>query len=137
MASMKYDAEDRSAIIQFTNRDDERKTFRLSKVSKTTADRFLVHIGHLNEARRTNSSVRGETLEFLNNLGNRDYKRLVNLELVEPRELDEADKQPATLEAWLDEFERMKLPDWDVPRASDHRISPATGLALPASSLVP
>ena len=94
------------------DRDEERRTFRLSNVSKTTADRYFVHIAHLNEARRTNSTVRGETVEFLNALGKRDYKRLAKLGLVEPREPDEKEKQPTTLGAWLDEFERMKSPDW-------------------------
>ena len=112
MASLNFDQAKRGGYIQFADRDEERRTFRLSNVSKTTADRYFVHISHLNEARRTSSSVRGETLEFLNALGKRDYKRLVKLGLVEPREPDEADKKPATLEAWLDEFERMKSPDW-------------------------
>ena len=112
MASLKYDPTNRTGIIQFTNRDEDRKTFRLSNVSKTTADRYLNHISHLNDARRTNSSVRGETVEFLNSLGKRDYKRLAKLELVEPRELDEDEKQPMTLGGWLDAFERMKSPDW-------------------------
>ena len=112
MANLKYDSDNRTGIIQFTNRDDDRKTFRLSNVSKTTADRFYVHISHLNEARRTNSTVRGETIEFLNSLGKRDYKRLVKLNLVEPREPDEDEKQPTTLGEWLDRFEQMKANDW-------------------------
>ncbi len=112
MASLKYNPANRAGIIQFTNGDEERKTFRLSNVSKTTVDRYFVHISHLNEARRTNSTVRGETVEFLNALGKRDYKRLVKLELVEPRKPDEDEKQPTKLGEWLDEFERMKAADW-------------------------
>ncbi len=112
MANLQYDPANRAGIVQFTNGDEERKTFRLSNVSKTTADRYFVHISHLNDARRTNSSVRGETVAFLNGLGKRDYKRLSKLGLVEPRELEEDEKRPTTLGEWLDEFERMKSPDW-------------------------
>ncbi len=112
MASLKYDSKSRKAIIQFTNRDGDRKTLRLSNVSRTAADRYSTHLTHLNDVRRTNSSVRGETIEFLNSLGKRDYKRLVNLELVEPRGSDEDDKKPTKLGEWLDEFARMKSPDW-------------------------
>lgn len=107
MASLKYEPAHRTGFIQFTDRNEDRKTFRLSNVSKTTADRYFGHISHLNDARRTNSSVRGETVEFLNALGKRDYKRLAKLELVEPRELDEDEKQPTT-RGGLDEVERLE-----------------------------
>ena len=43
-----------------------------------------------------------------NSLGKRDYKRLAKLELVAPHEPDEDEKRPLT----LDEFSRMKAPDW-------------------------
>ena len=50
LASLKFDSANCTGIIQFTYRDEDRKTFRLSNVSKTTADRYLNHISYLNDA---------------------------------------------------------------------------------------
>ncbi len=112
MATLKYDQPNRTGIIQFVDRDEGRRTFRLSNVSRTTADRYFNHISHLNDVRRMNSSVRGETVEFLNALGKRDYKRLLKLGLVEPRPGDDDEKSLTTLGEWIGEFERMKSTDW-------------------------
>lgn len=110
--AMNYDSKTRKALIQFTDRDGARRSLRLSNISKTAAERFHTHVESLNEARRTNSSIRGETIAFVNELGDSLHQRLTKLDLVEPRkpsaEETLAANKPITLGEWLDRYTEQR-----------------------------
>ena len=85
MASFNYDKNTRKAFIQFRDASRARRGVRLSNVSQSFAERFHRLVEKLNDAVRTGGSLDNHTADFLQNLGDIYYDKLVKVDLLEPR----------------------------------------------------
>ena len=85
MASFKYDKATRKAAIQFHDRERRRRSLRLSGVTKGFAERFHSAVERLNDARKTGGSIDNHLADFIRELGDVFYGKLVKVGLVEPR----------------------------------------------------
>jgi len=85
MASLKFDSQSRKATIQFRDAERCRRTIRLSKVSKTFAERFHSAIERLNDAQRIGGGLDLHTTSFVSELGDVFFDKLVRVNLLEPR----------------------------------------------------
>ena len=94
MASFKYGKSTRKAESQFYDRDRKRRTVRLSDVTKTFADRFHSAVEKLNQSRKTGSSVDNHAADFVRDLGDVFYDKLVKVGLVEPRLVEPPEQEP-------------------------------------------
>ena len=85
MASFNFDRADRKAVIQFWDGSRRRRTIRLSDVSRTFAERFHEKVEKLNTAKRTSSGIDNHLADWLSELSDVFYDKLVRVDLVEPR----------------------------------------------------
>lgn len=84
MASISRDANGTKRIL-FTDGDQERRVVRLGRVSVKIAEKFQVRIEALLAAKALHQPPDVELADWLDKLPDRFYKRLVRVELVEPR----------------------------------------------------
>ncbi len=104
MASIKYDAATKNAAIQFYDSERRRRGIRLSDVSKSFAERFHGIIERLSDAQRTGGGINLHDANYVKELGDIFYEKLVGVGLVEPRE-----PQPDDAEVVADEPQGLTL----------------------------
>ena len=85
MASLKYDAATKAALIQWRDSQRQRRTIRLSKVSKSFAERVHSLAERLNDAQRTGSGFNQHDATFIQGLADIYYDKFVAVGLIEPR----------------------------------------------------
>jgi len=85
MASYKYDSTDRSALIQFYDGQRRRRGIRLHDVPASFADRFHRLVIALNDAQRTGSGLDRHSAQFMSELSDVFFDKLVKVDLTEPR----------------------------------------------------
>jgi integrase len=88
--------------IQFVDKDRERKTLWLGKVSKRVAEEIKVKVEAINAAQIAGLSIDGETAEWLARIGDGLHNKLARVGLVEPRATTAA--RNTTLGEFLDSF---------------------------------
>src|ERR1022692_735862 len=84
MASISRDPNGRRRIL-FIDRDGDRKTIRLGKVSQRTAEEIKIKLETLNAAKIGAGSLDRETAQWLANLGDDLHAKLAAVGLAEPR----------------------------------------------------
>lgn len=102
MASFDYDKTERSAIIQFYDVRRSRRTIRLHDVPAGFAQRFHSLVETLNDTQRTGSGLDRNATQFISELADVFYKKLVKVDLLQPREPSEpqpnaAPEEPADI----------------------------------------
>lgn len=102
MASIARDKKTGRRSVEYINADGERKRIRLGKVSKKHAEQVARHVEELSAAHTTGAAVDRRTAEWLRDLPDRMYDKLVRQGLVEPRHSAAA----VTLGELVDRFER-------------------------------
>ena len=104
MASFKYDPATKNAFIQWRDGERARRGIRLASVSKGFAERFHSLVETPADARRIGVGVDRYTTDFLTELPDCFFDKLVKTELIEPRE-----PQIGTPEAEADEPQGLTL----------------------------
>lgn len=106
MASLKYDAATKAALIQWRDSQRQRRTIRLSKVSKSFAERMHSLAERLNDAQRTGSGFNQHDATFIQGLADIYYDKFVAVGLIEPRvvELSSAGDTAKTTQTTLGPF---------------------------------
>ncbi len=84
MASVSRDANGTRRVL-FTDREGERKTVRLGRVSTKTADTFRLKLQDVIAARFTETAIDAEVARWMADLPDRMYSRLVRAGLADPR----------------------------------------------------
>lgn len=111
MASISTNPDGQRRIL-FVNADGDRKTIRLGKCDRKTAESICRHVEHLLSEKRTSEPIKPTTAAWLRDIGAklRDRlavvglvdapKRMVLGEFLEGYILSRPDVKPATLEVW-------------------------------------
>ena len=85
MASVANDPNGRRRL-QYTDADGRRKTIRLGKMSKRTAESVKVYVEHLLNAKVTRHPIDGETARWVASLDEVLAGKLARVGLIQPRE---------------------------------------------------
>lgn len=110
MASFTFDAEKKTAFIQWRDVSKDRCGIRLAGVSKSFATRFHSLVETLSDAQRTGSGLDRHTTDFVSGLTDEFYDKLAKTDLIEPRvkasteEAESADTHGMTLGKFLAEY---------------------------------
>ncbi len=101
-----------SRLVQFTDRNRDRRTVRLGKISETAAEKIKGRIEKLNSASRADAAVDDSTAEWVGSLTDRMHAKLAKVGLVTER-AKRSRIESATLATFIDGFidERTDVKD--------------------------
>lgn len=85
MASLNFDADKKTAFIQWRDVKKARRGIRLAGVNKSFATRFHSLVETLSDAQRTGSGLDRHTTDFVSGLSDEFYDKLAKTDLIEPR----------------------------------------------------
>src|SRR5207302_6308317 len=90
-------------VIHFTGADGKRRTLRLGKVPKESAEETRRHVHYLLAAATTDSPLHQSTVHWLAKIGDELHGRLAAVKLTAPRQVTAASPALATfLQSFLD-----------------------------------
>ena len=92
-----------SRMIQFSDKDGIRRSMRLGKMDKRSAERIRRHVEKLIAASFSDQPIDGETAKWLSECGKKMRSKLANLGLIELQE-DEQETEKLTLGPFTDRF---------------------------------
>ncbi len=106
MASISYEADKKTAFIQWRDINKTRRGIRLAGVSKSFATRFHALVETLSDAQRTGSGLDRHTTDFVSGLTDEFYDKLSKTDLIEPRvkAMAETDESATSVRLTLGSF---------------------------------
>jgi integrase len=101
-------------MIQFFGDDRKRRSLRLGQCDARTANEIKIHIERIIVARQSSTTLSGDTANWLNDIDDDFYERVVRVGLCEPRVNKSGDATP--LAEMLDAYiaRRTDLKPWSV-----------------------